>query len=69
MGRAERPFLVRKQENWPNAELCVKTELTRESVVKQFSTSFVEDKFDVDDAIQTKAEFSYAIAVIYKIGG
>ena len=47
----------------------MKTELTRENVVKQFWTSFVEDKFDVDDAIQTKAEFSYAIAVMDKIGG
>ena len=30
---------------------------------------FVEDKFDLDNAIQTKAEFSYAIAVMDKTGG
>ena len=32
-------------------------------------TSFVEDKFDLDNAIQTKAEFPYAIAVMDNIGG
>ena len=42
---------------------------TRENVVKQFWVSFVEDKFDLDNAIQTKAEFSYAIAVMDKTEG
>ena len=41
---------------------------TREYVVKQFWTFFAEDKFDLD-AIQTKAEFSYAIAAMDRIGG
>ena len=31
--------------------------------------SFVEDKLDLDNAIQTKAEFSCAIAVMDRIGG
>ena len=37
--------------------------------MKQFSTSFVEDKFDLDNAIQTQAEFSHAIVVMDRIGG
>ena len=40
-----------------------------EYVVKQIWTFFVEDKFDLDIPIQTKAEFSCAIAVMDRIGG
>ena len=29
----------------------------------------MEDKFELDNAIQTQAEFSYAIAVMDRIGG
>ena len=29
----------------------------------------MEDKFDLENAIQTNVEFSYVIAVIYRIGG
>ena len=41
----------------------------REYIVKQFCLSFVEDKFDMDNVIQTKAQFSHVIAVMGKIGG
>ena len=37
--------------------------------LRQFWQSSVEDKFDVENPIQTKAEFSFAIAVMDKIGG
>ena len=37
--------------------------------MKQFWLSSEDDKFDLDNAIQTKAEFSYAIAGMDRIGG
>ena len=49
--------------------VIARAKFTREYVVKQFWTSFVEDKFESDSAIQTKAEFSYAIAAMDRIGG
>ena len=54
---------------WPNVELSARVKLTREFVVKQFWTSFVEDKFDLENAIQTKAELSHAISVMGRICG
>ena len=36
---------------------------------KQFWLSFVDDRFDLDSAIQTKAEFSCAIAVMAIVEG
>ena len=41
----------------------------REYIKKQFSLSLVEDKFDMNNVIQTKAQFSHVIAVMGKIGG
>ena len=41
----------------------------REYLFRQFWQSFVDDKCDLENAIQTKAEFSDAIAVMDKIGG
>ena len=46
-----------------------RAKFTREHVVKQFWVSFVEDEFDLDNAIPTKAEFSCATAVMDRIGG
>ena len=37
--------------------------------MKQFGLSFVDYEFDLDNAIQTKAVFSYSIAVMDRIGG
>ena len=37
--------------------------------MKQFWVSFVEDKFGLDNAIQTNAEFSHVIAAMDRIGG
>ena len=38
-------------------------------ILTQFWTSHVKDEFDLTNSIQTKAEFSYVIAVMYRIGG
>ena len=54
---------------WPIAELSARAKLTREYDVTHFWLSFVEDKFDLDNAIQTEAWFSYAITVMDKVGG
>ena len=48
----------------PNADFSARAKFTRECVVKRFWY-----KFDRDNAIQTKAEFSCAIAVMDRIGG
>ena len=53
---------------WPNAELSERATYTREYFLRQFWQSFVDDRFDLDNAIQTKAEFSCAVAVMDKIG-
>ena len=37
--------------------------------MKQLWLSLVEDTFDLDKAIQTRAEFLFAIAVVGRIGG
>ena len=37
--------------------------------LKKFWQSSVDDRFDLDNAIQTKAEFSHAIAVMDKLEG
>ena len=50
-----------------NAELIARAKFSREYVSKQFWQFFVDDGVDLDNAIQTKAEFSYAIAVMDKI--
>ena len=63
-------FFDEKTERiWPSAELSARAKYTREHVVEQCWTSFVEDKFDLDNAILAKAEFSCAIAVMDRIGG
>ena len=54
---------------WPNAELTERAKCTRKFVLKQFWQSFVEDRFYLENAIQTKTLFSSAIAVMDKIGG
>ena len=47
-----------------------KAKCTREHVLRQFGQSFVDERFDLKkNAIQTKAEISYAIAMVDKIGG
>ena len=62
-------FYAEAMRVWPIAELGARAKLTREYVVKQFWLSFREDKSDLENAIQTKAELSCAIAVMDKIGG
>ena len=62
-------FDARTGRTWPNAQLSARARFTREYVFKQFWQSFVDDRFDLDNAIQTKAEFSHAIAVMDNIEG
>ena len=42
---------------------------TREYVLKQFWVSCVKDEFNLINLIQTEAGFSYAIAVMDRLGG
>ena len=58
-----------ENEMWKEVDDYIFTWETREHVLRQFWQSFVVDSFDLDIAIQTKAEFFYAIAVMDKIGG
>ena len=68
-GKKRKLFDEKTRRIWPNADLSWRVKSTREYVVQQFWTSFDEDKFDLDKSIQTKAEFSYAMAVMDRIGG
>ena len=54
---------------WPNPELTERARFTREYVVRKIWQTFVDDRFDLENAIQTNAEFSYAMTVMDKIGG
>ena len=60
-------FDEKKGRSWPNAEMCARTKFTRDYVLKQFWTSFVEREVDLDNAIQTKVGFSSAVAVTDRI--
>ena len=51
------------------AQISARAWGTREYVLKQFWASYVKDEFDLIIAIQTKADFSCAKAVMDKIGG
>ena len=53
----------------PNALPSARARFTREYVLKQFWQSFVDERFDLGNAIQTRAEFSDAFAVMDKIEG
>ena len=57
----------RTARTWPNAQQCARARITRESVLKQFWQSVVDDRFDLDNAIHTNSEFSYALAVMDKL--
>ena len=54
---------------WANEELSDWSQSTRGAFLKHFWHFFVNDKIDLENAIQTKAEFSYALTVMDKIGG
>ena len=62
-------FEERTGRVWPNAELSERAKCTREHVLRQFWQSFVDDRFDLENATQMKAEFSDAMAAMDKIGG
>ena len=53
----------------PHAELSERAKCTRQYVLRQFWQSFVDDRLDLENAIQTNAEFSSAVATMDKIGG
>ena len=64
----ERQISLRKkrEECGQTEKLSARAYLTRECVVKQFRTSFIED---LDNAIPAKAEFSHAIAMMDRFEG
>ena len=68
MGRKENPIRREDSENLAKCRIVRRAKYTREYVVRQFKQSFVDDRFDLENPIQTKAEFSHAIAVMDKIG-
>ena len=41
----------------------------REKILSQFWTCYAQDDFDLTNSIRTNAEFSYAIAVMDRVGG
>ena len=51
------------------ARIQARARATREYVLKQVWASHVKEEFDLINAIQTKAAFSYATAVMDRIGG
>ena len=57
-GRKRKSVGEKTTRFWPLAELSARAKFTRECVVKQFWTSFVGDKCDLDSAIQKKTELS-----------
>ena len=70
MGRQEKSCSTRRQGAFGQVPSEVKeANYTREHVLRQFWQSFVDDRLNLEKAIQTKADFSYAIAVMDKIGG
>ena len=54
---------------WLNPELSERARFTREYVLRQSWQTFVDDRFDLVNAKQTSAVFSYAMAAMDKIGG
>ena len=51
---------------WPNTEPSERARFTREYVLSQFWQTFLDDRFDLENAKQTNAVFSYAVAVMDK---
>ena len=45
-------FDERTRRSWPNAQLSASARFTRENVLKQFWQSSVDDRLDLDNAIQ-----------------
>ena len=50
-------------------EPSVEEQYTRGKIPQQLHMSYIEDEFDLTNPIQTKAEFSCAMAVTDKIRG
>ena len=53
----------------PNLEPRERARITREYVLTQFWQTFVDDRFDQGNAIQTKTVLSNAVAMMDKIEG
>ena len=54
MGRKKNLFEEETGRQWPNAEFSQKANCTREYVLRQFWHSFVDDRLDLENTIQTK---------------
>ena len=62
-------FDERKQRTWPKGATECRSQIHKEYVLKHFWLSFVDDRFDLDNAIEPKAEFSCASAMMDKFEG
>ena len=71
MGNEENLFDDKTRGIATNAEVSERPNITQVNkyILRQFWQSFVDDGFDLENAIQTKAVFSCAIVVMDKIGG
>ena len=58
-----------KRDRLGRNTLDVETKSTRKNILAQRWTSYVKDDFDLISSTHTKAEFSYAIAVLDRVGG
>ena len=61
-------FDERTGRTWPNAQVST-SQITREYEIKQFWQFFADARVERDNAIETEAGFSCAIAVMDKIEG
>ena len=60
---------MQERKNPHGVVLNAEEKSTRERVLEQVWISYVEDDFDLANLIQTKTEFSYAMAVMDRVGG
>ena len=69
MGTKRNLFDEKTGRSGTNAELSERAKYTREYVLRQFGQPFVDDRIDLENANQTKAELSSPMALMDKIGG
>ena len=66
----EMPFDEKTGRAWSQqAQIGAVARATREYVLKQFRASYVKDEFNLTNLIQSKAGFSFDIAVMDRSGG
>ena len=60
-------FDEKTRRTWPNPEPSERARITRKYVLRQFWQTFVDDRFDLENAKQTKTVCSYAMEVMDKL--